>query len=290
MKIKGVPLIYYLFTLPALILMTVFFMYPMVDGIYYSMTNWNGISKAFDFIGFQNYFKVFSDHRIINSLSFTVTYTILLVIAVIAISMVLALMLNSNIVFKKTLRSIFLFPTILSLITVGMVFNQIFYRVIPVIGKVLNIEALSSNILANPSLAIYGILIVALWQGVALPTLLFIAGLQSVPESLLEAAKIDGANALQRFTKITFPYLIPSLTIVFILTLKNGLTVFDYIMAMTSGGPGKATESIGVLIYKYAFSELKYSYSTTVSVILFLMIMIVSVIQMKVLRKSEVEA
>ncbi len=289
MKIKGVHIFYYLFTLPALILMTVFFMYPMVDGIYYSMTDWNGISKEFDFIGLQNYLKVLGDHRISNSISFTLTYTILLVVGVILFSLILALILDSKIVFKKAFRSVFLFPTILSLITVGMVFNQIFYKVLPVIGEAMNIKVLSSNILANPDFAIYGILIVALWQGVALPTLLFIAGLQSVPASLLEAAKIDGANSFQRFSNITFPYLVPSLNVVFILTLKSGITVFDYIMAMTGGGPAKATESVGVLIYNYAFKELKYSYSTTVAVILFLIIIVVSVVQMKVFRKFEVE-
>lgn len=287
MKMKG-QFIYYLFTIPALILITVFFMYPMIDGIYFSMTDWNGVSKDFDFIGLDNYFRVFGDVRISNSISFTMTYTVILVIGVIMISMMLALMLNTKLVLKKAFRSIFLFPTILSLITVGMVFNQIFYSVLPVVGKRLGIEFLSKNLLADPDTAIIGILIVAVWQGVALPTLLFIAGLQSVPESLLEAAKIDGANGMQRFRNITFPYLIPSLNMVFILTLKAGLTVFDYIMAMTNGGPGKATESVGLLIYKFAFAELKYSYSTTVAVILFLIIIVVSIIQMKVLRKFEV--
>ena len=289
MKIKGTNIVYYIFTLPALVLITVFFMYPMIAGTYHSMTDWNGVSRNFNFIGLQNYFGVLSDQRIRNSITFTLTYTVLLVIGVILISLMLALMLNSKIVFKKAFKSIYLFPTILSLITVGMVFNQIFHKVLPAIGKALNIEVLSSNILANPNLAIYGILFVALWQGVALPTLLFMAGLQSVPVSLLEAAAIDGANGLQRFRNITFPYLIPSLNMVFILTLKAGLTVFDYIMAMTNGGPGKATESVGVLIYKYAFMELKYSYSTTVAVILFIIIIVVSVVQMKTLRKFEVE-
>jgi len=289
MKIKGVSIVHYLFTLPALLLMTIFFMYPMVDGIYYSLTDWNGISKEFNFVGLKNYISIFSDKRINNSVNFTITYTILLVFGVILLSLILALVLDSKVIFKKFFRSVFLFPTILSLITVGMVFNQIFYSVLPAIGKALNIQWLSKNILSDPKTAIYGILVVAIWQGVALPTLLFIAGLQSVPISLLEAAEIDGANAFQKLKKIVFPYLIPSFNMVFILTLKAGLTVFDYIMTMTNGGPGKATESVGVLIYKYAFTELKYSYSLTVSLMLFIVIIIVSVIQMKVLRKFEVE-
>ncbi len=271
------------------LLMSIFFMYPMFDGIYYSLTDWNGISRKFDFIGIQNYINVFKDSRINNSIGFTLKYTVLLVISVIIISLFLALLLDSKIKAKKAFRSIYLFPTILSLITVGMVFNQIFYTVLPAIGERFNIELLSKNILANPKLAIYGILLVATWQGVALPTLLFISGLQSVPVSLLEAAKIDGANGMDRFKHIIFPYLIPSFNVVFILTLKSGLTVFDYIIAMTNGGPGRATESVGILIYKFAFKELKYSYSTTVAVVLFFIIVIISLIQMRILRKFEVE-
>src|SRR5690606_16452368 len=112
-----------------------------------------------------------------------------------------------------------------------------------------------SNILANPKLVMYGIVFVNVWQGAAIPMVLFIAGLQSVPQYLHEAGKLDGASAFQRFRKITVPFLIPVLSIVLILNIKSGLTTFEYIMAMTGGGPGFSTESIGVLIYKQGFGN-----------------------------------
>lgn len=190
---------------------------------------------------------------------------------------------------KSLIRSIYFFPVVISLVTVGLIFNQIFYQGLPLIGKALHIEMLSKNILANSKLALYGVLFVNLWQGVAIPTVLFIAGLQSVPEDLVEAAKIDGASGFQRFRSVVFPFLIPVMNIVLVLTLKAGLTLFDYVMAMTGGGPGRATESIGILIYSFAFQEMRFSYGITLSVVLFFIIAVVSVIQMKILSRLEVK-
>jgi len=279
----------FLFTVPALVLYTIFFTYPMLSGLYYSLTDWNGLSKKFNFVGIKNFTTVLSDDRIRNSLGFTVKYCILLVIFTVAISLTLALLLNSKIRMQSFVRSVYFFPTVLSLITVGLIFNQIYYQILPIIGKTLHIGFLSSNILANAKLAPYGILFVNLWQGVAIPTVLFIAALQSVPADLIEAAKIDGATGFQRFKSVVIPFLIPVMNIVIILTLKAGLTLFDYVKAMTDGGPGRATESIGVLVYTYAFQEMKFSYGVTLSVVLFIIITFVSVFQMKFLSRFEVK-
>lgn len=280
---------HFIFTLPALILYTIFFTYPMLSGLYYSLTDWNGFSRNYNFVGIANFIKIFKDSRIKNSLGFTIKYCILLVLLTVAISLVLALLLNSKIRMKSFVRSVYFFPVVLSLITVGLIFNQIYYQIIPVLGKVLHIGFLSKNILANAKLAPYGILFVNLWQGVAIPTVLFIAGLQSVPAELVEAAKIDGASALQRFRSVILPFLIPVVNIIIILSLKSGLTLFDYIKAMTDGGPGRATESIGVLVYSYAFQEMKFSYGITLSVILFMIITIISILQIKILSRFEVK-
>lgn len=280
---------HFLFTLPALILYTIFFTYPMLSGLYYSLTDWDGISKKFNFIGLKNFIAVFSDDRIRNSLSFTIKYTILLVILTVIISLGLALLLNGKIRMKSFIRSVYFFPVVLSLVTVGLIFNQIFYQIVPVIGKALHIGFLSENVLANAKLAPYGILFVNVWQGVSIPTVLFIAALQSVPSDLIEAAKIDGATAVQRFKNVIFPFLIPVMNIVLVLSVKSGLTLFDYVKAMTDGGPGRATESIGVLVYNFAFKEMKFSYGITVSVVLFIIIAIVSALQMRILSRYEVK-
>lgn len=278
----------FLFTIPPLVLYTIFFTYPMLSGLYYSLTDWNGFSKKFNFIGIKNFIAVLKDDRIKNSLGFTLKYTILLVILTVAISLALALLLNSKIKMQSFIRSVYFFPVVLSLITVGLIFNQIYY-VLPDIGKSLHIAFLSNNLLANKHTAIFGILFVNLWQGVAIPTVLFIAALQSVPSDLIEAAKIDGATAVQRFKSVVIPFLIPVMNIIIILNVKAGLTLFDYIKAMTDGGPARSTESVGFLVYNYAFSEMKFSYGVTLSVVLFVIIALFSILQIKVLSRFEVK-
>ncbi|WP_370636463.1 carbohydrate ABC transporter permease [Cohnella sp. CFH 77786] len=279
----------FLFTVPAFVLYTIFFISPMFNGLYYSLTDWDGFSKDYDFVGLSNFIEVMKDEQIRNSLTFTTRYTVLLVFFTVIISLFLALLLNSKIRLRTFFRSVYFFPAVLSLLTVGLIFNQIFYQVLPFMGKGLNIEFLSVNILASPTLAQFGILSVNIWQGVSIPTILFIAALQSVPAELIEAAKIDGATAVQRFRNVVIPYLIPVMNIIIIITLKNGLTLFDYVKAMTDGGPGRATESIGILIYNYAFEELKFSYGITVSIVLFFIMGGISIIQLKWSSKFEVK-
>ncbi len=287
---------FFIFSLPAAVLYTLFFVFPMFRGLFYSLTDWNGVRRSYSFIGLQNYVRILSDSRIAHSLSFTIQYVVLLVILVVLISLGTALLINSRfrgkpIAGKGFFRALYFYPAILSLITVGLIFNQIFLHIIPEAGRMLGIDFLTTSLLAGQKTAPYGILIVSVWQGVALPSILILAGLQAIPESPQESAMIDGANSFQVFWHVKLPYLIPIMNMVVILTLKNGLTVFDYIMAMTGGGPARATESLGLLIYRYAFtSELKFAYGTSVSVVLFIIIAGISFFQIRILRKKEVEA
>ena len=280
---------HFLFTLPVVIAYTIFFIYPMLSGIYYSFTNWDGFRRTYQLVGLKNFIKVLGDQRIGRSMSFTLRYTVMLVVLTLIISLVLALLLNSKLKLQGFFRSMYFFPAVLSLITVGLIFNQLFYQVVPAIGKTLEIAFLSKNILASSALAPYGILFVNLWQGVAIPTVLLLAALQSVPHELIEAAVIDGASPFRRFLNVQIPYLIPVINIILILSLKSGLTLFDYVQAMTSGGPARSTESIGFLIYSYAFKEMNFSYGITVAVMLFLIISVISAFQMKILNRFEVE-
>ncbi|PNV61946.1 sugar ABC transporter permease [Clostridium sp. chh4-2] len=276
------------FTIPGLILYSVFFILPIGMGIYYSMTNWNGISPHFDFIGLKNYAKLFADKRFFKSLTFNLQYSILLIIGIVGLSLILALLLNSKIKGITTFRAFYFLPAVLSAMTVGLIFNQIFYRMLPVIGKSLHIEVLSTNILANPNLAIYGILFVNIWQGSAIPTVLFLAGLQTIPIDLYEAAALDGANSWHRFKKITVPFLVPVLSVVLVMVLKSGIMVFDYIKSLTEGGPAGKTESIAMLIYNQGFVENRYSYSIAEAIITGLIICAISVAQIAISNKKKV--
>lgn len=277
-----------LFTIPAVLLYAVFFLAPVFIGLYFSMTNWDGFSLSYDWVGMKNYIAILQDKRFLNGLMFTLLYTLIIVIGKLGVALALALLLSQSLKFRGLFRSIYFFPAVLSMITVGMMFNQFFYSLFPPIGEALGIEWLSRNILGNKDTAIFGVALTNIWQGFAVPMVIFIAGLASVPKDLLEAAVIDGANSKQRFFSVTVPFLIPMLTVNVVLAIKGGLTVFDYIVAMTNGGPSKSTESLGFLIYQHGMSEMKFGYGTAEAIYVFLLIGIISFIQIKLLSRKEV--
>ena len=278
----------FLFTLPIVIMYCIFFIVPLLMGMKNSFTDWSGTSPEYNFIGIQNYVDIFQDERFRNALVFNFKYTILLTIGTVVISLIIALILNQKLKGRTFLRSIYFLPAILSLVTVGLIWNELFYRVTPLIGESTGLEIFSSSWLGDPKLAMYAILIVNLWQGCATPIVLLIAGLQSVPQELYEAAEIDGANAWNRFKSITIPYLIPVLNIVIVTSVKAGLTTFDYIKAMTDGGPMQSTESVGILIYNHAMQEGRFGYSVAESMILFVIIALVSVLTMRMTNNKKV--
>lgn len=280
---------YGLFCLPGFIAYCVFLIFPILMGIYYSFMDWNGISKGYNFIGFANYAKLFTDKKFGEALLFNFRYTIMLIAGVVVISVVLALLLNKEFKGRSFFRTLYFLPAVLSMITVSLVFKQVFFYVLPAIGKALGIEALSTNILASKQNAIYGVLFVHLWQGVALPTLLFLAGLQTIPTELYEAAAIDGANGWQQFKHITVAYLIPTLSVVLVLLVKQGLMVFDYVKSMTAGGPGTATQTIALLIYNNGFERNRYSYSIAQAIATGVIIALISAIQIQASNRKKVD-
>ncbi|MGN0972265.1 MAG: carbohydrate ABC transporter permease [Aristaeellaceae bacterium] len=282
-------LTYMAFILPGFAIYCVFLIFPILLGIYYSLMDWNGISPHYDFVGLKNYQALLTDKKFRAALVFNLRYTVMLVIGIVVISVILALLLNRQFKGRGFFRTLYFLPAVLSMLTVSLVFKQIFFYVLPAVGKALGIAALSTNILASKQLAIYGLLFVHLWQGVALPTLLFLAGLQTIPSELYEAAAIDGANAWQQFRSITVAYLIPTLSVVLVLVVKQGLMVFDYVKSMTGGGPGTVTQSIALLIYTNGFERNKYSYSIAQAIATGLLIAAISFVQIQLSGRKKVE-
>lgn len=280
--------VYLLMILPALILFFSFHTFPAIQGIFYSFTNSRGYGN-WDFVGLKNYIHVFQDARAIDAYVFTFKFAILSTILVNVISLMIALGLNANVKFRKTLRGIYFMPNILSVLIVGFIFNYIFSMFIPSIARTLGIEALSTSILGKPELAWIGIVIVAVWQAAAFNTILYLAGLATISQDLYEASSLDGANKWHEFWKITFPLIAPFFTINMVLAMKNFLMVFDHIVALTGGGPGRATESISLLIYRGGFQGGEFAYQSANAVIYFIVIVAVSVFQIRNLQKREVE-
>lgn len=276
---KKQSIIFSLFAVPQAIVYTLFFIAPIIGGIIYSFTDYNGINKKLNFVGLSNYRAVFSNSRFTKTVMFNLKYSLLLVLFVVSLSLLLALILNGELKGKTLFRSIFFFPAVLPLLTMGLVFNSIITKGIPELGMRLGLKSWQISLLSRPNTAIYAILFVALWQGLAIPTVLFLAGLQTVPKELEESASLDGASRFQVFRYITVPFLLPVFTMVFVLTLKQGLMVFDLIMSMTQGGPAGATESMAMLIYNHGFVERRLSVAMAEALILAVLVCFVSFVQ-----------
>lgn len=276
------------FTLPAVILYSIFFTYAVFVGFYYSLTDWNGLSRDYNFIGLENYSKLLQNPFFWDSIFTTFKYALMLVVGVMTISLVLALALNSLRILKTLIKSIFFIPTMIGAVTISLIFDQLFYRVIPQFGEWLNIDLLSQSLVGNGSTALAAVVFVNLWQAVAMPTVIFIAGLQTVPEELYESAKLDGASPFQRFKNITFPYLLPTFTVNMVLVIKSGITVFEYVLALTAGGPNRATMVIGLSIYNDAFMNMRFSMANAEAMVLFLVIAVLSFCQIALTNKGGV--
>nr|WP_113749921.1 sugar ABC transporter permease [Priestia endophytica] len=281
--------IFYWMAIPAFILFAGFHTLPMLQGVFYSFTNWNGLSFTYDFVGFQNYISIFKDTNILNSYIFTFKFSIISTILVNILSLAIAMGLNAKIKFRNFFRAIYFLPNVLSVLIVGFVFNYLFSNVMPKLAEKIGLDSLAFNILGSSDWAWVGIVIVAVWQACALNIILYLAGLQTVPEELYEASSLDGANKWKQFWKITFPIIAPFFTINMVLAMKNFLMVFDQVVALTSGGPGRSTEAISLLIYNGGFKGGEFAYQAANSVIYFLVIVVISVVQIKFLQKREVD-
>ena len=272
--------------IPVVILFFAFNTLPLIIGAFYSFTNYRGYG-SWDFVGFRNYLDLFTDSRVWNSYFFTFKYAIVGTVLVNVISLLMALALNSRIRFKSALRGIYFVPNILGGLIVGYIFSFIFTYIIPAVGATFNIEWIQNSILADERYAWIGVLIVGVWQAVAMNTIIYISGLQTIPGDVYEAADIDGASKLCTFRKITLPLLMPFISINLVLSTKNMLMVFDQIMALTKGGPAQSTESISYLIYRNGMDGGQFGFQSANAVIFFILIVTISVIQMKMTNKKE---
>ena len=277
------------FWIIAILVIALFFTFntlPMIKGVIYSFTNYKGYG-SYDVVGWRNYVDLFTDARVGKSYLFTFKYAVAGTILVNVLSLLLALGLNSNIKGKSALRGIYFVPNILGGLVVGYIFSFIFTYILPVIGNVCHISILENSILASEKYAWIAVLIVGVWQAVAMNTIIYISGLQTVPEDLYEASMLDGANKWTEFRKITFPLIMPFVSINLVLSTKNFLMVFDQIVSLTQGGPAQSTESISYLIYKNGMSGGQFGFQSANAVLFFIVIVAISVFQLRFTNKKE---
>lgn len=281
----------YLFMLPAIISILLIYLVPFIYSIVISLTNWTGIGFDFDFVGLSNYIDIINDKNFFEVMRNTIVYFIELVGIQFVVSISLAELVNGKFRGSKFFKSVFFLPTVVCTVAVGFIWNVMFDSVngpIKAFFESVGAETLANTYwLSNPQTAIHCVSFVSVWQWTGWSMVIYIAGMQAIDESLYEAASIDGANPFQKFFRITLPLLAPSITINLVNSTIGALKMFDLPFVMTGGGPGYATETMGMLMYNYTFSLNKVGYGAAIAILMFIIIMIVSFIQTVLLRKNE---
>ena len=272
--------------IPVLVLFFLFNTWPLLNGVFYSFTNYQGYG-TYEMVGGRNYADLFQDSRVGQSYLFTFKYALCGTVLVNVVSLLLALGLNGKIKFKSALRGIYFVPNILAGLVLGYIFSFIFTYILPAIGEAWNIDWIRNSWLASPDMAWVAVLIVGVWQAAAMNTIIYISGLQTVPAEVYEASILDGTSRWREFWHVTFPLIFPFVSINLVLSTKNFLMVFDQIMSLTQGGPAQSTESISYLIYQNGINGGQFGFQSANAVIFFLVIVAFSVFQLRNMNSKE---
>lgn len=278
----------YWFLIPAAVVFLTLFILPTVASFYFSLTFWDPFSWRF--AGLENYQEFFSEPFLIRGTVNTLIFAVLTSGLKTVLGLLLAVLLTSGIWGQGLLRNLVFFPVLVSTIGVGLAFKEMMH---PTDGAI-NVALAAIGIdgpgwLTNPTLALYSVALVDVWRGVGLATLIFIAGLATIPRDYYEAARIDGATRFQQFWRVTVPLVRPATTTVIILSLIGGLRLFDLIWAMTRGGPGFSSDVLASVIFKQ-YQAGFWGLSTAGNVILFLLIAAIIAPLAYWLNKREIEA
>lgn len=282
----------FLFFVPGLVLYSIFFLYPTVSALFYSFTDWDGFSDAFAFIGFDNFERAFTGDSIFrktigNNLKFMLVVVVFQTIVALAFAMILI----KNTKTTVFLRALYFFPTILSSVSVAFIWAFVYDPSLGILNQLLEgigLGFLAQNWLGNSDIAIYSLAITQVWFHAGQMLIVFVAGLQAIPQEMYEVAKIEGASKWQTFRSVTWPLLAPSATIVVAYTTIQSFKAFDLVFAMTGGGPNNSTEIIATYIYDIAFRNYQFGYASAISVIFMIIIAIITFLQFKALRSDRV--
>jgi len=286
---KNKKLWYALFIAPVLVAFLVVVIIPAVIGVYYSFTDWNGIANEAGWVGLDNYREIFSNREeFLNSFIFTAKITAILVVTINLTGFGLALLVTRGLKLSNFLRSIFFMPNLIGGLILGFVWQFIFTKVFESIGAKVGWEAMQGW-LSTTSTGFWGLVILMTWQLSGYMMVIYIAALQNIPESLNEAAAIDGANSFQRLRHITIPLVAPAVTVGVFLTLSNSFKLFDQNLALTAGGPYHSTQMLALNIYTTAFTFNKLGIAQAKAVLFLITVALITLTQMYYSKQREVE-
>lgn len=279
---------YLLLVLPGLIVFTIGVIIPMFLGLFYSLTDWDGMSSEMTFVGLQNYIKLFFDSEARNAWWFTICFTVGNTIVQNIFALGFAVALDSGIRAQKLYRTALFIPCLISAVIVGFVWLRMYSNVLPTINELLGTE-INFLLFGTKDTVLTGLLIANNWQWIGYWMMIYLAGLQSIPSDLHEAAKVDGAGPVKRFFKVTVPMLAPSFTVCIVGITTGSLKVYDLLVTSTRGGPGRASTSIIYQTYTTAINGRQYGYGSAMSIALVIVLLLVALVQVKILKKREIQ-
>jgi raffinose/stachyose/melibiose transport system permease protein len=266
-------------------------LYGSGAGAIFAFTDWNGLTQEKSFVGLENFRQFLNDAQAIASVKNTLLIAFVVTLLQNGIGLLLALALNANIKSQNVLRTILFAPVVLPPLIIAYLWQYV-YSANGALNRILaglGLEQLQQNWLGDPEIALWSIMATIIWQFVGASMIIFLAGLQGIPQELYDAAAVDGAGAMQRFWNVTRPLLAPAITINLLLSVIGMLKLFDQVLAMTGGGPGYATETLSTVLYEQAFVQGNYGYGTAIALVLTMLVAAIAFVQLKVLRSQEVE-
>lgn len=276
------------FVVPPMLIWALVVIVPLVYGLYLTLTDWNGLSSAYNIIGFQNYADVFSDSTFLDSLLKTFIYVFFVVVLSNVLGIILALLLTAGIRMQSIFRTCFFASNMIGGIVMGYIWNYIFSFAMTKIGEMTSIGILETSWLTNPVMAMVALIVVTVWQLSGYLMVIYVAGFSNIPSEVLEAARIDGTNSWQLFRMIKLPMIMSSVTICTFMAISKAFMSFDVNLSLTGGGPFKSTELLALKIYQTAFSNFEYGKGQAEAVVLFVIVAIISIIQVTISKRKEV--
>ena len=269
-----------IFVLPTLIAFSFAFIIPFVMGVYLSFCKFKTITNA-QFVGLENYIKIFADKDFVNAFGFTLKFSVVSIITINVFAFILALALTRKIKGTNLFRTVFFMPNLIGGIILGYIWQQMINAVL------LKYE---TTLVANPTYGFWGLVILMNWQMIGYMMIIYVAGLQNVPTDLIEAAQIDGATSLQTLFKVKIPMVMPSITICLFLTVSNSFKLFDQNLALTAGAPSKKTAMLALDIYNTFYGRNGYEgVGQAKAVLFFNVVAVIALGQLVLTRRKEVE-
>ena len=277
------------FIAPGFIIYSMFFVFPALATFYYSFTNWDGLLGVHEFIGIDNYKRLFNDSIFKTSFTNNIKFMLCVVVLQFIFSLIFAIFVDKNTKVNIFFRALYYFPTILSSVSIAFIWLFTYDPNYGVINTILQWFGFNGvNWLGDPKIAIFSVAIVQVWFHTGQMIVIFVAGLQSIPRELYEAAMIEGASKWQTFKHVTWPLIAPSAIIVCSYTTVQSFKAFDLIFAMTRGGPNYSTEILSTYIYNTAFLNSQFGYASAVSIIFLIIVGFITICQFKALRIDRV--